>query len=79
MVILACSHAVVPPVPATAVCVIIDGCLGDAGPALPAQLLACGVSEIQVCDCPERPDATAERQASWQRGRRARSGRCRPP
>lgn len=67
VVVLACSHAVVPTAPVTAVGVVVDGCLADVRLSLLAQLLACGVSEIQVCPCPECPDATAQRLAVWRR------------
>lgn len=67
VVVLACAHGIAPAIAAGAVGVVVDGCLADVGLSLPAQLLASGVSEIRVCDCAERPDAVAERLATWQR------------
>lgn len=65
VVVLACSHAAPPVVPDTAVGVVVDGCIADVGLSLPAQLLACGVSEILVGACPERPDDAARTSTLW--------------
>lgn len=45
----------------------LDGCVADLGLSLVSQLLACGVVEIRVVPCPDRPEAVAERVASWGR------------
>ncbi len=65
--VLACRHTALPAIPIDAVGIRVEGCLADAGVALPAQLLASGVNRIEVCGCEELPDAVELRIASWQR------------
>lgn len=62
---LACDHTSLPAVPAEAIAVQLDGCAADLGLSLAVQLLACGIAEIRVVPCPDRPEAVTERVASW--------------
>ena len=72
VVVLLCAHTEVPEssgasLPGSSLLVRLEGCLADQGLSLPAQLLACGVRQVHVCPCAERPDAVESVLVSWQR------------
>jgi ferredoxin len=64
-VYLACSHTALDAVPPGALGVKVSGCSCDESLALPAQLLACGIDQVQVIECDLDPEAGATQLAAW--------------
>lgn len=64
-VVLGCEHTEPFAVERTQVGLRIPGCLEQAELALPAQLLACGVTKVLLADCDENPQAVARQRSAW--------------
>lgn len=64
-VVLGCEHTDPFVVARNQVGLRIPGCLAQAELALPAQLLACGVTQVLLADCPESPEAVASQRSAW--------------
>lgn len=64
-VVLGCEHTEPFAVERSQVGLRIPGCLGQAELALPAQLLACGVTKVLLADCAENPQAVARQRSAW--------------
>lgn len=64
-VVLGCEHTDPFAVGRNQVGLRIPGCLGEAELALPAQLLACGVTKVLLADCVEHPEAVARQRSTW--------------
>lgn len=64
-VVLGCEHTDPFAVERNQVGLRIPGCLGQAELALPAQLLACGVTRVLLADCAENPEAVARQRSAW--------------
>lgn len=64
-VVLGCEHTEPFTVERHQVGLRLPGCLAQAELALPAQLLACGVTKVLLAECAENPEAVARQRSAW--------------
>ena len=63
--ILACDHAALSWVPPGAVGIRLPCCQLEVGLSLPAQVLASGVTDLEVVECPQHPEESRRHRQAW--------------